>query len=236
MRKVYELDGRDIAPTPMEILLWQKMPEHSVPPGIARLMNHAIELFQDLAQPRGLVEGFGIADFPDIYKGKGMNAPDGPIPSIVARADAAAFMAATMGDTLSEKCSELFAHGRAALGYMLNVVSSIASELLGRRMCHIFLERLRSKSHEVNDIKVQYYCPGHCGWHISGQEKLFTALCPDEIGILLDANWVMRPFKSISGIMVAAPIETHRFTRGFSFCPQCMELKCVERLKLLEAD
>ena len=236
MRKIYELDKHDVVPTHLEVLTQQKIPERSASPRIMRLMDDAIGLFKDLVQPCGVVEDFAPHEFPELYKGSGLNDPDGPVPSIVARADSTAFMAATMGDALAAKCSDLFKQGSASLGYMLNVVSSAGSERMGRRMCRFFLDRLRSGSCKVKDIRVQYYCPGHCGWHISGQEKLFVALRPDEIGISLNAHWVMAPFKSISGILAAAPIEVHRFQNGFSFCPECREHKCVDRLRLLEAE
>jgi len=236
MRKIYKFEKHEIVPTHIEVLLWQKMPERSMSPRITRLMDDAIDLFHDLADPRGLLEDFGAGVFPVLYNGNGMNAPDGPVPSIAARADATALMAATMGDALAVKCNDLFTQGSASLGYMLNVVSSVASERLGRRMCRLFLERLCSESNEVKDIRVQYYCPGHCGWHISGQEKLFAALCPGEIGMSIDSRWVMHPYKSISGILAAAPMEVHRFRQGFSFCSQCRERKCIERLELLETE
>jgi len=236
MRNIYDLDKHGIAPTRLEVLRWQKIPEGSVSPRISRLMDDAIGLFQELARPGGLVDDSKADGFPGIYEGGGMNAPDGPVPSIAARADAITLMAATMGDALALKCGELFAQGHASLGYMLNVVSSAAAERLGRQMCRIFLESLRSELREAKNIKAQYYCPGHCGWHISGQEKLLAALNADEIGISLGAHWVMHPFKSISGILAAAPIEVHRFRQGFSFCPDCRERKCAERIELLETE
>jgi hypothetical protein len=236
MRKIYELDSGDIVPTHQEILAQQKMPARSVSLRITRMMDDAIGLFQDLAQPRGLAEDFNAGGFPDIYKGIGLNAPDCPFPSIIARANATALMAATMGDALAVKSSELFAQGKASLGYMLDVVNSAGAERLGCRMCGLFLERLRAESCEGKNVKVQYYCPGHCGWHISGQEKLFGALNPGKIGVSLNERWVMRPLKSISGIMAAAPIDVHRFRQGFSFCPRCRDRKCAERFKLLETE
>ena len=234
MRKIYELDKKDIVPTHAEIMAWQKMPEGSASPRIMRLMDDAIGFFQESAVLRGLIDDFEADGFPDIYEGNGLNAPDGPVSSIIARSEATALMAATMGDALSLKCSDLLKRGSAALGYMLNVVSSVGADKLGLGMCRLFLERLRSEPREVKNLKVQYYCPGHCGWHISGQEKLLAALHPDEIGVSLNEHWVMNPFKSVSGILVAAPVEVHRFRQSFSFCPQCKDRKCVERFKLLE--
>ncbi|HSW39915.1 MAG TPA: hypothetical protein VLL97_10535, partial [Acidobacteriota bacterium] len=84
------------------------------------------------------------------------------------------------------------------------------------------------------NTRVQYYSPGHCGWHISGQEKIFEALRPEEIGISLKPNWIMQPLKSISGILVIGDIEIHRFEPVFCFCRHCREKKCVTRFKYLE--
>jgi len=44
----------------------------------------------------------------------------------------------------------------------------------------------------------------------------------------------MHPLKSISGILAAAPLEVHSFQQSFSFCPQCLEHKCADRIKQLE--
>ena len=235
MRKIYELDKHDVVPTSLEVLAWQKMPERSVPPRIARLIDEAIGVFHDTAQPLRLMEDFDMGGFPELYKGRGNNAQDGPIPGIVARANASALMAVTMGEAPAIKCREFLEQGKASLGYMLNVVGAAGADRMGGKMCRIFLEHLQASSEnsETKDIRVQYYSPGHCGWHISGQEKLFDALHPDEIGISIDAHCIMHPFKSLSGILAAGPMEIHRFHQSFSFCPQCRERKCVERIKQL---
>jgi hypothetical protein len=139
-----------------------------------------------------------------------------------------------MGDSLATKSKELFAQGGAALGYMMDAVNSSGAERLGRHMCHLFLEHLPEELRRSKELKAQYYCPGHCGWHISGQVKLFKILQPEEIGMTLKPSFVMVPFKSISGVLVAGDMLIHRFQPSFSFCPQCKEHKCVQRLRLLE--
>ncbi|MDR0310955.1 MAG: hypothetical protein LBJ21_05160, partial [Acidobacteriota bacterium] len=186
-----------------------------------------------------LAEDFDADKFSSLYNGGGLNDKDGPVPYIAARADAIALMAATMGEELAIKSRNLLRQANVSLSYMLNLVSSVGAERLGRWMCRAFMERLRSEpceARETKELKVQYYCPGHCGWHISGQEKLLDTLRAYEIGISLNDNWVMYPYKSTSGILVAAPLEVHRFQQDFSFCAECREHKCVERLKMLESD
>jgi hypothetical protein len=206
----------------------------NLPARITALLDSALDLFKKLAAPKGIMEDLTIPDFQDIYEGNGLNSPEGPVPMIASQAEALALFAATMGDALMAKSRELFAAGGPALGYMLDAVNTSGAERLGQRMAHRFLELLPQETHRGNSLKAQYYCPGHCGWHISGQDKVFQALHPEEIGITLKPSWVMYPIKSISGILAVGDIQIHRFQPAFSFCKQCKEHKCVQRLKILE--
>jgi hypothetical protein len=237
MRKAIQLKVDEIIPTRDEVLESQGMAGRAnLPARIRTLLDSALELFTQLAQPRGLMQDLPISEFKAIYDGEGMNSPECPVPEIVRQAEELALFAATMGDALITKSSELFADGKAALGFMLDAVNSSGAERLGRRMGHYFLELVPEGKRRQKKLKVQYYSPGHCGWHISGQAKLFQVLHPEEIGITLTESWVMRPFKSISGVLVVGELEIHRFQPVFSFCKQCKERKCVQRLELLEKD
>jgi hypothetical protein len=212
------------------------MTGRALPEKITRLLDSALEIFQKLAEPRGLLQDLHISEFDAIYDGNGLNAPEGPVPGIVPKADGLALFAATLGNSLIARSNELFAGGGPALGFMLDAVNTSGAELLGRQMCLRFLDLLPKREKESKKLKAQYYCPGHCGWHISGQTKLFQTLHPEEIGMTINASWVMHPFKSISGILVAGEIDIHRFQPSFSFCKQCKEHKCIKRLLLLESD
>jgi hypothetical protein len=235
MRKIIKFDAEEIEPSPVEVLQNQGMAgRQNLPARIRALLDDALVLFRRLAEPRGVLEDWPIADFQAIYEGKGRNSPEGPIPIIVPQAEALALFAATLGNALIAKSSELFAEGGAALGYMLDAVNTSGAERLGMLMGRRFLELLAEKQKTAKNLKVQYYSPGHCGWHVSGQEKLFQALRPEEIGITLNSSWAMQPFKSISGILVVGDMKIHRFKPVFSFCRQCREKKCLERLKILE--
>lgn len=235
MRKIIELGIDDVVPSPMEVLASQGMARRAkIPPKIESLLDTALGLFRQLAEPRGILRLMDLSEFPKLYDGNGLNEPEGPVPIIVPKANALALFAATLGNQLVARSSELFAQGGAALGFMLDAVNSSGAERLGRQMCSSFLKLFEEEAGAQQDLKVQYYSPGHCGWHISGQEKLFAALRPEEIGISINARWVMQPFKSISGILVVAGIEAHRFQPVFAFCKQCKEHKCVQRLLLLE--
>ena len=237
MRTIIELDMADLTPTPSEVLSAQGMAGRAnIPEKIMGLLNSALDIFRQLAEPKGLMQEVSLSDFEAIYEGNGLNSPEGPVPLIVPKAHGLAIFAATMGSSLASKSSELFAKGGPALGFMLDAVNSSAAERLGRQMGLRFVSRIPEEISRVKQLKVQYYCPGHCGWHISGQTKLFQILGPEEIGMSVNDRWVMQPIKSISGVLVAGEIDIHRFQPAFSFCKDCKEHKCVKRLLLLEND
>jgi hypothetical protein len=235
MRRIVSLSVDEVTPSRAEVLENQGMAGRpNVPARIISLLDSALDLFKQLAEPRGLMEDWPVTGFKPIYDGNGLNALECPIPLIVERADAMALFAATVGSALIAKSNELFAGGEAALGYMLDAVNTSGAERLGRMMCQKFLEVIPEELRLAKAIKVQYYSPGHCGWHLSGQSKLFEALHPQEIGVELKSGWAMQPVKSIDGVLIAGEIEIHRFRSSFPFCNDCKEHKCVPRLKLLE--
>jgi hypothetical protein len=237
MRKALELNIAEVTPTVLEVLENQGMANRpNIPARITSLLDSALDLFKQLAEPKGLFENCAFSDFESIYGGNEMNSSECPVPSIAGQADGLAIFAATMGNGLIAKSSELFSNGQAPLGYMLDTVNVSGAEHLGRLMARRFMEHLPEELRKSKELKAQYYCPGHCGWHLSGQGKLFHALHPEEIGITLKSGWAMYPIKSISGILVVGEIQIHRFKPDFSFCPQCKEHKCVQRLRVLESD
>jgi hypothetical protein len=77
------------------------------------------------------------------------------------------------------------------------------------------------------------FSPGYCGWHVSGQKKLFAALEPEEIGITLTPSCLMKPLKSISGVIIAGDVDIFQFEDAFAFCGECSTHVCRERLAAL---
>jgi hypothetical protein len=237
MRKIIELDGNELVPTREEVLALQGMAGRpAIPARISALLDSALDIFRKLAEPRGVLQDISLVEFNELYPGDGLNSDEGPVPGIVLQADSLAIMAATMGNALAAKSSEMFAQGGPTLGYMVDAVNSAGAERLGKMMCTAFLSLLPEEKWRKGNLKAQYYCPGHCGWHISGQTRLFQTLNAEEIGVSVNPRWVMLPIKSISGVIAAGPIEIHRFKPAFSFCPKCREHKCVQRLRILEGE
>jgi hypothetical protein len=51
------------------------------------------------------------------------------------------------------------------------------------------------------------------------------------IGISLNASALMKPLKSVSGVLVAADRESHDFDIEFDFCTGCAGQECRERIQ-----
>jgi hypothetical protein len=80
------------------------------------------------------------------------------------------------------------------------------------------------------------YSPGYCGWDITGQRQLFQALRPEEVGITLRESCLMEPLKSISGVLVAARPEAHRFDNTYPFCTTCTTQTCRSRIAAIDSE
>lgn len=193
------------------------------------LLESAADDFARLAEPRGLAEDVSAGEFAVIYAGEGLNSQDTPLPQIWPRADSLALFAATLGEPVSARIAELFAADDMAGGFVLDAVASVAADLLTDRLAGRYRERLPAEA-----AAVLGYSPGYCGWHISGQRALFARLGPHEIGISLNDSCLMRPLKSVSGVLVAGAAAIHRFRPEFSCCAECATRQCVGRMRSVQ--
>ena len=66
---------------------------------------------------------------------------------------------------------------------------------------------------------------------ISGQARIFQFLCPEEIGITLNASYLMQPIKSVSGVLVVGRREIHSFVPKYPFCDGCDTHQCLDRMR-----
>lgn len=192
---------------------------------VQSIIDRSREVFVDGAQPRGLYQSIATKDFDEIYRGQGDNDDDTPLEHVVDEAVSLALFAVTLGDRISDRISALFDAGELAEGYILDQVASFAAD----ELADIAGRRFRTGS-ERNDLAVVPYSPGYCGWHVSGQQALFANLQPDEIGISLNDSSLMHPIKSVSGVLVLAPVEAHDFSPAFPCCATCTTLACQERV------
>jgi hypothetical protein len=219
-------------PSRRTVLSAQGIPgDAAVPQRVAELVDEAFEIYTDLVDPAGIRADVSIADFAVIYRGEGRNAPRTPLEAIFPDARRLTLFAVTVGEAVCGEILRRFSDGDPALGYALDTIASAGAEGLAGAMARDHQECLARSGTMASGMRVLPYSPGYCGWHVSGQGKLFEVLRPEEIGISLNESCLMQPLKSVSGVLVAADREVHQFDIDFDFCADCADQGCRERIQ-----
>jgi len=200
-------------------------------PQVRSMIDDAHGLFTETAKPRGVYQPITLAEFEQVYRGEGGNDDDTPLEHVVEDAVSLALFAVTLGEEVSQHISDFFDAGNPADGYILDQIASFAADELAQMAAG----RFRTSEKPATDTAVLPYSPGYCGWNVTGQRALFAHLEPDELGISLNSSSLMHPIKSVSGVLVLAPITAHDFSPAFPCCATCTTLNCQERITALRA-
>jgi hypothetical protein len=230
VREIVDIPEAADAPSRDSALASQGIPEGAeVPDRIERLAQAALDLYIELAEPRGIRAEVSLSEFDEIYRGDGLNEAHTPLEAIAPRADRLALFALTLGEPVSRKIRGLFDANDPALAAMLDGIASERADAAARFLASDYYRKVVAGGASP-DVRVLAYSPGYCGWHVTGQRRLFGRLHPEEIGITLNASCLMSPLKSVSGILVAGRASVHEFDDDFDFCHDCSTRDCRERI------
>jgi len=234
MRQVVALDAARTPPDRDAVLRGQGIPAGAeIPSRVQRVIDQALELYAELAEPRGIFQETSSSDFQSIYAGEGLNAQRTPLERVFPRAQRLALFAVTLGEAVSREITELFGRNEPTLGYTLDAVASERADTAAELIADLFLEGLMREGRADSDARALAYSPGYCGWHITGQRSLFERLQPQRIGITLNASCLMQPLKSVSGVLAAGEAPIHDFDNDFDFCDTCSTYQCRHRIATL---
>ncbi|MGB7063023.1 MAG: vitamin B12 dependent-methionine synthase activation domain-containing protein [Candidatus Zixiibacteriota bacterium] len=234
MREIIEIRVDQIKPDQDSVLETQ-----GIPPGaglteeVNALLEKAMDLFLEFSIPRAVISDISIPEFEDVYEGQGSNEKDTPLDEIFKKADSLALFAVTVGERVTKKINQLFKANDFALGSMLDSVASAGTDKAAERVENRYFDLLSEIGKITTSKGVLRFSPGYCGWHMSGQRKLFEFLRPEDIGITLLESFLMKPLKSISGVLVAGDKEIFVFDDSYPFCNECRSRSCQERIKAL---
>ena len=199
------------------------------------LCTRALGLLAEVAAPAAILAEISASEFETVYRGEGRNQPHTPVGDICRRADSLALFAVTLGEQISRSITERFGANDFALGSMLDSAASAAADKLAELAEARFVMVLGEAGRLTPDAGVLSYSPGYCGWHVSGQKRLFEFLRPGQIGISLRESFLMQPLKSVSGVIIAGSKEIHRFEDTYDFCDRCAARGCRARIRGLFA-
>jgi len=234
MKHTLRLGVDDVMPPREAVLGHQGIPpDADVSARILRLHRRAEEVFADCARPVGIIGEIEKSAFEGVLAGDGDNAGDAVVSLLLSGTEHQALYAATIGARASERIEKLFADNEFALGSMLDSVASMAAERAADALAGWYRGHLLEQAGGDGDLVVLPYSPGYCGWHITGQRRLFAWLAPEDIGISLNPSCMMSPLKSVSGALLAARPEVHVFKPRHSYCPDCRQRSCIGRMQPL---
>ena len=237
MNEIITFSTDQVAPDREAVLRHQGIPAGKVPhKEIEALCDSAFSLLSETGAPIGILAEIPMDDFEAVYRGAGQNEASTPIEEVFPRADRLALFAVTLGEGIGREIGRRFASNDLALACMLDSVASTAADNMvkttERRLC----KALSASGKSNATTKVLAYSPGYCGWHMSGQRKLFDFLRPEQIGISLGDSFLMVPLKSVSGVMIAGNKDIHVFDNSYPFCSRCETHDCRERIRRVLSD
>ncbi|MFH2055431.1 MAG: vitamin B12 dependent-methionine synthase activation domain-containing protein [bacterium] len=216
----------DCEPELAAILECQQIPRDTkLDRRISELIERAISEFAKIARPRALVTEISQPEFAAVYRGAGNNEPVTPVGDIYPHAEHLALFLLTVGAGVSEQIDWLFSQNDFALGAMLDSVASAAAD----RVADLVESQYLSEVAAADDLHSLRFSPGYCGWHVSGQQRLFEFLKPEEIGVTLRPSFLMEPLKSISGVIIVGESRIFDFDDSYDFCAACRDHSCRER-------
>jgi hypothetical protein len=237
MSEILEFSKEELTPARAAVLGNQGIPTGVfVPAEIDGLCTAALDLLSEVAAPAGVLREISKPDFENVYQGEGRNEAHTPVAEIYGSAENLALFAVTLGEPVSKGIDECFRSNELALGSMLDAAASIAADHLAELAANRFLEWLLREGRAAPTTRVLGYSPGYCGWHVSGQKKLFEYLRPEQIGITLRDSFLMQPLKSVSGVLIAGSREIHSFEMAYPFCSACETRGCRARIRALRAE
>ena len=227
-----EWTAAEATPDWNQVLRSQGLPEgEALPARLVGLVDTAFEHYLALAEPRAIL-GFVEPDvFAGLYQGEGLNSHETPAASRSCRARAASRCSSPPWASGSAPRSAICSRGSSPRPATCSTPSRRKRPRTSPPLpAASFSRGSKAQGEPTDGARVLPYSPGYCGWHVSGQRKLFAFLEPEAIGVTLNQSCLMQPLKSVSGVLVVGDAATHRFHPTYAFCERCGTKQCRERM------
>lgn len=140
----------------------------------------------------------------------------GNIGEFLAHADRIAVFVVTVGETISHLAEDAAHGGDVFAAWVMDALGSWAAEAAADAL----MERIQPHLRDQEALTLRY-SPGYCGMDIAQQRVLFQMVRADSVGVKLLPSLLMRPLKSISGVVGLGPREAvDAYRSPCDFCPQ----------------
>lgn len=113
----------------------------------------------------------------------------------------AALFVATIGSEFDVWSKKTFESEDPLAGYIIDLLGSEIAEALAS----LVDSKIKNHAAEQNLKCSNRFSPGYCGWSVAEQHKLFDFFTDEFCGISLTESSLMKPHKSVSGIIGIGP-------------------------------
>ncbi|MBP8214324.1 MAG: hypothetical protein KAX66_02580 [Propionivibrio sp.] len=169
-----------------------------VPEYVAEAIDSVCADLRHVSQPMG---GFRLLDVSCTATGfncDGLFFATGPeIAAPLVRAERVALFVGTVGAGYEQLHRRYTDEDEPLLIYTLDAVGSELAERIADRVEKIIGAQAKAMGLSISNR----YSPGYCGWKVAEQHALFSLLPDDFCEITLSASAMMRPIKSVSGVI-----------------------------------
>jgi len=136
-------------------------------------------------------------------------------------AESIAIFLCTAGPGTEKLAGKSMEDGDPLASYIYDIIGSEIAE----RASGLLLQEVSKAAGESGNKVTNRYSPGYCGWDVSDQHALFRLMPDNNCGISLNDSALMRPEKSVSGMIGIG--------RNVSFdpfpCISCHRTDCLYR-------
>ncbi len=131
----------------------------------------------------------------------------------------------TIGKGIEKEIKKLMRQKRLSEAYLLDAMGSVMVEDLVEQ----FQSRLRKQQKAQNKAVGLRFSPGYCDWPVTEQKKLFRLMEAQQVGVELTDSCLMKPRKSISGVIGVFPQVEGLELNDYNPCWDCKKLDCTAR-------
>jgi len=137
------------------------------------------------------------------------------------KSESVAVYVSTAGAGIGERSREIMMGGDPLKGYILDIIGSLTVDAASDLMQNDLAASLGQSGIKITNR----YSPGHCGWSVAEQHKLFGLLPDNFCGISLSESALMDPIKSTSGFIgIGEHVKYNNY-----ICSYCDMKECAYR-------
>jgi len=139
----------------------------------------------------------------------------------IRKSEKAAIFICTAGHKISDESKRFMNEGDLLKGYVYDTFGSIVVEAA----MDLIQKELQNKMSVTGLNITNRYSPGYCDWNVSEQKYLFSLLPENFCGIELTDTCLMKPIKSVSGIIgIGKSVKFNQY-----MCNLCSMENCLYR-------